>query len=819
MTKRALWLISNKVVTEADVPELIAHGYEVYTLKKTSWISRSDSLWTTDRYDSSLSISPSLKTALDAQLFMGDTPDELWEEINAHFDLAFIDYYAEQFEDWIDHFKGKTVCRLTRTPDAGSFGLQLAEDYGLQIFAKIDRMLSHFWFAPVFPHFADKEAQIIRRYAVDLPLILDIPERREAGTQESAKRVSVICPEIKVRSEQEMLYKNALKILEWDKNNKLPYVVCGKQYLFCDFDPNIVGDLPELQLMQLMRGSACALYLQPTWGRGDFSVFAAFRCGVPLLVPAKCDLAPLLTACHSPAVFGSVEQAHSLIKRLLDGDEKLRNSILKAQEAFFAAAFGRETNGGVYANGLEKIESTNIFATHKVEEKPRLAVILLDPYSDFTILQAKTVIGRLHASIGDRVSLCLGYPENGGYDEHLGAFRALEESGVPLRRYELASRDERWLTDMLTMKGYPVIEHKGDIFILDDHNTCFEDCRMLLLLPNRRFSGRNKAGSIISTRPYALYLPDFDEAKEKKVEIEELKEFIEEENGTAWKKKERKNKKEKNTEDKKEEKRKREEAEENENEEPALGESEIRIRLLREAQMVLLPDEGAREDAVYRFGAALGKTRVISPLYAELPGKADDFSIPDAKNYFLYFVDMSSGESLRRAQIALVDYYLRGGRKDVVLTTEDGKEGFRVWRFSRDSMDQMATRLPVFGKKQAEVKNPADTLKGRILTLEAFSSILRGAAFGILPQNSDLVSQVAYWLLREEIPLAMIDMSSTEQLTRQFPGRIFDLQDGRTERVCEALQKECRHAQEDGEHLPTKPALSLDQVFGRELGL
>ena len=816
MTKRALWLISNKVVTEADVPELIAHGYEVYTLKKTSWISRSDSLWTTDRYDSSLSILPSLKTALDAQLFMGDTPDELWDEINASFDLAFIDYYAEQFEDWIDHFKGKTVCRLTRTPDAGSFGLQLAEDYGLQIFAKIDRMLSHFWFAPVFPHFADKEAQIIRRYAVDLPLILDIPERREAGTQESAKRVSVICPEIKVRNEQEMLYKNALKILEWDKTNKLPYVVCGKQYLFCDFDPNIVGDLPELQLLQLMRGSACALYLQPTWGLGDFSVFAALRCGVPLLVPAKCDLAPLLTACHSPAVFGTTEQAHGLIKRLLDGDDKLRYSILKAQEAFFTAAFSRETNGSIFSRGIEKIESTDIIATHKVEEKPRLAVILLDPYSDFTMLQAETVIERLRTSLGDRISLCLGYPEDGGYDEHAGVFRAMEEMGVPLRRYELASRDERWLADMLTMKGYPLIEHKGDIFILNDHNTCFEDCRMLLILPNRRFSGRNKAGSIMTTRPYALYLPDFDEAKEKKVEIEQLKEFIEEENGTVWKKKERKKKKEKHKEDEKEEKQ---EKKTEENEESALGESEIRIRLLREAKIVLLPDEGARESAVYRFGAALGKTRVISPLFAELPEKADAFSVPDARTYFLYFVDMSSGESLRKAQIALVDYYLRGGQKDVILTAEDGKEGFRVWRFSGESMDRMASVLPVAESGKTQTNSPTDPLKGRILTFKAFSSILRGAAFAVLPQNSDLVSQAAYWLLREEIPLAVIDMPSTEQLARQFPGQIFDLQDGRVEKVCEALKEECRTENEAPGAIPAVPAQRLDQILGRELGL
>ena len=212
MKKKVLWLIHKELVCMSDIFQLLDLGYEVYTVKKVPWQARTEGLYITDEFEGSLTIDQRLKRELNQLTFFEPISDEMWETINQNFDMLFMDYYKEQFEMVLENFKGAIILRTLGLPQDGSYCNRMLKDFGLQIFSKIESLVTRFWVAPVYKWNLNVEAPVIQRRYVELPFSIRYKcEEKHEGTEE---RVYFLCPQIKINEDAEMLYRKTVEMFQ-----------------------------------------------------------------------------------------------------------------------------------------------------------------------------------------------------------------------------------------------------------------------------------------------------------------------------------------------------------------------------------------------------------------------------------------------------------------------------------------------------------------------------------------------------------------------------------------------------------------------------
>ncbi len=758
MRKRTLWLINQRAVSLSDIPELISADYEVYTLKKSAWLTRAEGLWLTEEYDCTLSIDEDLKRELDGQDFLTEMPDELWDKINGSFSLVFLDYCPCQFIQWIRRFRGKIVLRLTQVPAEGSLGAQLMHDFGMSVFYEIGKLIHRFWYAPVFGENRKEEAQIIQRHYIHLPISQD-GTPSEVGSQRGP--VCMVCPEIKSRSDQEVRYRRGVSILEYRRKNKLDAVICGKQYLDHSYDPRVTGAMDETALEKLLKRSGCVLVPPGDQGLADHYVFAALQIGVPVVLSDDSVISKFFQEEDaSSGIYSTVKQANKICSELCSGKAALRSQILSQQRKLLENALSRKHNHPLFMKGLKTIETSNLVSTHKVTESPRLAVLLLDQYSSDTILRLRGFFERVLPESRNYFAMCLGYPCGIGYEQHFDELRRIEEMGIPVREYSIVAKDGHWVKNMLEMKGYPHCPLPEQIFALYDRNTFFEDCSALLLFLNRGVSSSLPSGDLITSLPYGVCVQDDD-----------------------------------------------------------IGPSDIGnslcLRLQRTANVVLYSDEMVRENAIQRYGIRESNARLIPSLYRELPASAEDY-LQAAAPFCLYVLHEQRLKP-ETAEAVLTEYYLRNGTLETILALENDAGEFRL--LHRNAGQYLRTLTGV-GKPDCDAEMAPDLTQAVSVTLPYFCSLLRRAEFVVLDGDADMHDQLLYWIAHESIPTICVEDGEQPRVAAAYAKNVSWVETGKTQAIAEAMLSARKTAVRDNAPLPDQDeGKNLVELLRRSLGL
>lgn len=698
----------------SDIPELIRAGYEIYTVKRIPWQARTEGIALLEQFDSTLTISTNLKTELDKLTFFESISEELWALINESFDTLYIDYYKEQFEMCVEHFKGTIILRTLGVPGAGSYCGQMVKDYGLQIFSKIESLVSRFWFAPVYKWCLDKEAQVIRRRYIDLPLSMRC--KSEPSSTVFEKRIDLLCPQIRLDEEEEALYENAVRFFrrrESKNKNTIPYIVCGNQYLLCDFDPCITGSIPKDSIYRNLKNTACVYSPQSRMGIVDYYIFLAFMVGAPVIFNAESGLQNLWDDEDAPGACGQEADGERKVERLLSGDLQLRSKIIQWQTNVLNKELNAEKNQGRFLSSVRKMEQSSQFKTHKEPNIPYLGIILLDHYSHSIALQVQSMICSVKQAVKrnkDTLKICIGYPADGEYEYHVDFLKWAEDMGISLREYTVETRNQRWLDDSLKMKGFPSIPARDPMYILNDNNTYFEDCDGLLFVLNgSRYTIKNFS-NIITTRPYAVFVPDFD--------------LVEDAGG---------------------------------------GRPIVNVHLMRAAKLVLVSGERSKVIAEKDYGICGGRIQVIPTMYTPL--SESDIRIMkmfQIDRYFLYFLGNDAPETLSFAVQTLEQYYLQGGEVSAVIVWEDRGKDFRMAVLNSDGFKKKWS-----GQNKSE---GYDDFPKIALPLSLLSSVIENAEFAFLPEPFDLHSQMIHWLIAADVRIVCRNIPSAQEIAERVRG-------------------------------------------------
>ena len=624
MKSRILWLIQNDTVYQSDAIELIDADFDIYFPKKISWENRSKGLFNFQSKKEAFSIDNNDLTALETIDFWHVISDDQWDRINNLFQYVFIDYYPTQFETFLKKFKGTIIFRPTIIPKS-SFGNHLLINNGLTIFNYIDQVGKRFWFAPVFYNEAENESNILKRRFIKLPLLINNINLDQKNLEIDKEKVLIALPEINTLEGQDIIYRNTV---DYFRNNKVDYLICGEQFLDTSYNPAILGNLTQLELEELFKSVLCLFIPENVKGNYIDILFLAIKNNIPVIFPENnpnfslwkillqdADLINLPAGSYS-----TIESAEIKINKLKEGNSDLYLKILNEQKVFFAES-NIKWRKEVFQKSWQIIVNQHNNYLPKNNEIFYLGIILPTSYSLEIIEQLHELIIAIKKSIkNDEIKIIVGYPDIIEYKDHTKELLSIEKEGVPLRKYSFRIVDNIWLRDMLSMKGYPVYEEfYSSFYILNDDSTYFEDFNTIIFFESIRSIELNGFNKILTTKPYIIYCLDgllFTEYIQRNY---------------------------------------------------------INMEMFRHAQNILCQNRAIEQYILNNFCIPNSKIRNIGSMVPENQTKQQD-AITISDNYFLYF---SSGldSSMDNIEKTLFQYYNTNGDTDAcVICIKDNNE-------------------------------------------------------------------------------------------------------------------------------------------------
>ena len=712
MKERVLWLIRKDSVYHSDVTELIRLGYDVYSGRKITWENRTNSYFNPLKDKEAISIDKDTLDSLMTLDFVHSLTDEQWNLVNQTFQYVFIDYIPSQFEMILKSFRGTIVFRPTELSDS-SYGDLLVRNHGLAILEIINKLGKRFWFAPVFYENAKGEANILNRRLIHLPLLFggeEDPKKNSEGA-----KVMVVLPEINTIKGQEQVYRN---IAEQFRKNKIEYIICGKQFIDTRYNVAIHGDMSQEEFKNELANSAC-LYL-PAKAKGDLLYYfmSAVRQNMPVIFTEESAFASFWlnfgeTRRGIVKLSGnclSDNDAMVKIRKIMHHQGELKAEILKEQKRLLDET-AEQKRKERFIRSWSVIEQQQ--AMRVVDRSLfHVGIVLLDSYSRDLMMQVPEFVRAIRHNLEDReVKIILGYPENKEYLENREELRAIEDSGVPLRSYRCEEKDERWLRDMLSMKGYPFFSEKEPIYVLNDHGTYFEDCDVLFFVVSLHSGMRNGYQKIVTSKPYSIYLQDgliylqdSKKQKDKEENMEESEDSAEQRTGDSFS----------DSEDQKK--------------------TRINMSLLRHAQSILCQNDAIVRYVSQHLGIPDSKIQNIGTMIGQKEENQQKvtFLIDDC---FLYCCDGEDENGFENIERNLFQYYTGGGKyaAGVVCFGNHGDISFVLIE-----RDRYLDAVRYSGKSENNIRiREYLNKKGLLITNRDLESLIRDCRFAVFPTFFD----------------------------------------------------------------------------------
>ncbi|MFN3628192.1 MAG: glycosytransferase, partial [Parvibaculum sp.] len=311
---------------------------------------------------------------------------ELWTEVSNHFDVCFfIGFDAQAVAVLLENFRGAAIWRAYGLNGETSYGQIASLNFRTEGLIRSAR--NRFWLGQAYDNLAEIEGDLIKRRAVYLPLgLANVAVKDEwAGGD---RRLFFVCPDIVFNSYYRKVYDDFRRDMDG-----LPYAIGGAQPLKVD-DRNVLGFLPLSEHRQNMRRLSAMYYHSREKRHVHFHPFEAVQSGMPLVFMAG-GLLDKLGGRQLPGRAETIEEARSLLRRLLDRDQGLIDDIRRSQPILLNC-MNAENCVSDWDTGFDRIlgeldESRSHDQVTARVRRPRVAVILPIEYRGGTLGAAKAV--------------------------------------------------------------------------------------------------------------------------------------------------------------------------------------------------------------------------------------------------------------------------------------------------------------------------------------------------------------------------------------------------------------------------------------------
>jgi hypothetical protein len=324
--KRVLWLLNHKTLTKFEVPLLLEFGLEVFTPKimpahvdfRTGAIDFA--------YDKSLSIpSSALKRLNQFDFYDAIWPADVVTIVNQYFGTVFTQPYGKQVSEVLDKFAGQIVFRAFGLPGRQTYKGLLEAMYGFDSLAKIYALGDRFWFGEGYEQLRECEPPLLADRALYLPIGVPKSFFKNANQWNPLiKKILFICPNVISNSYYSTIYRQFKK-----EFGDLPHVIVGAQNVKVN-DSSMLGYVTEEELHRLY-AECVVLYYHSTEPRHvHYSPIEAAVSGMPIVFFRNSLLGRLCEGA-TPGCVDSLDEARSIIKRVIDGDKELIDLLRKGQ--------------------------------------------------------------------------------------------------------------------------------------------------------------------------------------------------------------------------------------------------------------------------------------------------------------------------------------------------------------------------------------------------------------------------------------------------------------------------------------------------------
>ncbi|WP_406237165.1 hypothetical protein ACF3NX_07480 [Acetobacter orientalis] len=499
-SKRAMWLINHSTLRKFEVPLLESLGYEVYLPKIFPYDEGNLSASIDYSRDDKLSIPKEDLDALNRHDFYSGMTPEIGEIASKYFDVALFGFFPDQLAGLIRHFRNTIVMH--------PFGLSATERYinitaatlGPSFMHELEARRKDFWFGQAYDHLADVENGIFKDRAITLPLGIDDAVVRNEWTGTDPK-ILFVCPRIGSSPYFNNIYKNFVK-----KFGNFPYVIGGAQPIAVE-DPHVKGFLSREEYDSMMRETRVMYYHSQEERHLHYHPIEAVRWGMPLVFMAG-GLLDKLGGKNLPGRCTTDAEAKSKIKRILNGDKNLIDSIKKTQGVLLKE-MSREFCEPIWRQNFQIIESANqktakypLVKSSEVTKK--IAVFLPEPYKGGTLNMVKLLAKMLKLGsqlAGKNYNIVFAHPEDDIYSD--SDFSDLKPHGIEVRPFKWQTITDISVQNIFSCTGYDIPVPPGLFSLPKDNINDFLDCDFWLLGSDRFYY------PIAPLRPYCLFTHDY----------------------------------------------------------------------------------------------------------------------------------------------------------------------------------------------------------------------------------------------------------------------------------------------------------------------
>lgn len=612
---RVLWLMNHSTLRNFEVPMLLDMGFEVFCPKIFPYDEGNLSASVDFQYDSTLSIPQEIINELNTINFYTLVPQNIMDIINEYFDIAFFGFFPEQLKMLVEGFKGILVMQPFGLSNGLTYTRIIEDSLGIAFLDKIENLGERFFFAQSYRNIESIEYQYFQNRAIYLPIGLKDAYVKNEWIGGKHK-ILFVCPRINTSPYFYHIYKTFKKDFDG-----FEYIIGGAQPIEVIDDKNVVGFLPKEEYEYNMKNLDVMFYHSREKRHLHYHPLEAIKNGMPLIYMSG----GMLEEIAGKKLIGScdtIKEARKKINRIMKGDKEFINRVKKEQEVLlkpFSYDFCRQIWDEEFKKVkklIDKNKNGNII--NKTINK--IGIILPEGYIggvlDYSIRFIKSIMQGLKEDNNENIEIIFGYIEHQNF-KNKDCFSHLREEGVHIRSFKWKIVNEKYLNNIMELKGWFKRYPASEYCILDDGINYFEDCDYLIFIIDR------VPAKLFTTKPYTVVVHDY------------IQRYLPEQCGDYY--------------------------------------EESVIDLQRNSEAVIVMTQPTLEDAVQYAGLRKDKVYLTPLLFDEIILNRKNNILQLNANYFVWSTNAGKHKNHLKALEALLGYYEDGGNLQCYITGVDTK--------------------------------------------------------------------------------------------------------------------------------------------------
>lgn len=454
-------------------------GFEIFTPKKVPKEILQTSGSVVYDYDCTLTIPEEDLNILNNYNFYENIEMPLYIKkiINKYFDIVFVMFDLYALEKIVMNFDGQIFARVFGLGSDITYNGIVEEFYHESFLYKLEQIKDRFWLSQCYENISEIESGVFKEKELFMPLGLpsDFYEIEGQWTGELEK-VLFFCTRIKYNTDSEKIYNKFRHDFKG-----FDYLVAGNQPVPVD-DHRVIGYLEQDELNDLYRNCK-VMYYHSTFPRHvHYHPLEAMIVGMPVVFMDG-GLLSILGGKEQAGCCKDINEARKKVRRILDGDEKLIESIRRDQKKILYKFSYQYNKDEWERNFMPIVETANPVET----DNPRtLALFISDEQSKVHIddyIELVKLLNKSFETINSQNNVIFNVLQN-QFDIE-GDFLDLLEQDVTVREYTLETlsadntidsmslmfkHESLWYNNYLYPKDYAQNFVEADIWLFLNDN-------------------------------------------------------------------------------------------------------------------------------------------------------------------------------------------------------------------------------------------------------------------------------------------------------------------------------------------------------------